>query len=263
MKPYYHSLMNEMKVRVREMRQGHFRTGIIPLLLLLVLIPLSCTTSKQETQRESMKAAAIEEVKDTVVLDVDGGTYIPDLTHHYELNWESGMRVSDVLKASGVIKLSEDQKSIASVSDASLDPNMAWGVTLNDKELLIPQQLNKQVYAKDRLVVYVKKLEVKTSSAAASDITITLQEAQNHAKVHTSTFVIPWETSSKLTDILNQFGPVELSPDHTAIQSIEDDPITEASDVRVSLNGERVDVSKLDAIRIEPASHLTIEWNSK
>lgn len=252
-----------MKVSVRDMRNGHFRTSLILILILLILIPLGCAASDQQMEYTSMKAASKSKdiaAEDVVHLIVDGGSYVSSLNHDYQISWHSGMTVADALKTSGVVKLHENQDAVVSVSDVSLDPSMGFSIKLNNKELEIPQQLNKTIYANDKLVIFVEKVKVESSKESKSEITISLKGNKENAN-KMLTFVIPWPQTAKISVLLDQFGPVKLSTDGSKIISIWDEKISDPSDVRITNNGKVVSTEQLKDTDIAPNSKLTIEWN--
>lgn len=135
-----------------------FAIWIVVCLLAACFTPLS----KQDSKATEPSYSASK-----VIIKIEGGSYIPNLSIHTAIDWKSEMTVTDSLKQSGIIKISEEDGSILSVSDVALDTKRAWGILVNGKELEQPQVMEKTVSAGDMIVLFVKQLGEKVKSPPA------------------------------------------------------------------------------------------------
>ncbi|MEN1987449.1 MULTISPECIES: hypothetical protein [Paenibacillus] len=72
----------------------------------------------------------------TTLLKVSGGNILPSLNRQYAGVYVPECTVRDVLKSSGVVRLSENNKYVLSVENVSPRMNQRWVIMVNDKELM-------------------------------------------------------------------------------------------------------------------------------
>ncbi|WP_249899787.1 hypothetical protein [Paenibacillus sp. PK3_47] len=71
-----------------------------------------------------------------VILKVSGGSGQPELTHAYVYSFADELTVRSLLKSSGIVGLSENNKRILTVNDYSPLTSEEWKLKVNDKGLL-------------------------------------------------------------------------------------------------------------------------------
>ncbi|MBW4081862.1 hypothetical protein [Paenibacillus sp. S150] len=71
-----------------------------------------------------------------VIFTVNGGSEQPEKTHSYVLPYTEDLSVRGMLKSSGMVLLSEDNKSVTSVMDYKPLSNEEWKLRVNGKQLL-------------------------------------------------------------------------------------------------------------------------------
>ncbi|OKP84155.1 hypothetical protein A3842_07935 [Paenibacillus sp. P3E] len=84
---------------------------------------------------EAVPAASGAELQ-PVIFTVNGGSEQPQMTHSYVLPYTEDLSVRGVLKTSGMVQLSEDNKTIISIMDYKPLSNEAWMLKVNGKQLL-------------------------------------------------------------------------------------------------------------------------------
>jgi hypothetical protein len=72
----------------------------------------------------------------TTLLKVSGGSVEPNLNRQYAGIYVQECTVRDVLKSSGVVRLSENNKFVVSVENVMPRMNQRWVIKVNDKELM-------------------------------------------------------------------------------------------------------------------------------
>ncbi|QOS80035.1 hypothetical protein JNUCC31_03545 [Paenibacillus sp. JNUCC31] len=75
-------------------------------------------------------------VYQTTLLKVSGGNIMPNLNRQYAGVYVQECTVRDVLKSSGIVRMSENNKFVVSVENVSPRMNQRWMIMVNDKELM-------------------------------------------------------------------------------------------------------------------------------
>ena len=72
----------------------------------------------------------------TTLLKISGGNIMPDLNRQYAGVYIQECTVRDVLKSSGIVRMSENNKYVVSVENVVPRMNQRWVIMVNDKELM-------------------------------------------------------------------------------------------------------------------------------
>ncbi|OMF11138.1 hypothetical protein BK131_22145 [Paenibacillus amylolyticus] len=72
----------------------------------------------------------------TTLLKVSGGNIMPTLNRQYAGVYVQECTVRDVLKSSGIVRMSENNKFVVSVENVTPRMNQRWVIMVNDKELM-------------------------------------------------------------------------------------------------------------------------------
>ncbi|MGP3784650.1 hypothetical protein [Paenibacillus sp. 1A_MP2] len=72
----------------------------------------------------------------TTLLKVSGGNIMPNLNRQYAGVYVQECTVRDVLKSSGIVRMSENNKFVVSVENVIPRMNQRWMIMVNDKELM-------------------------------------------------------------------------------------------------------------------------------
>lgn len=128
--------------------------ALVALILMMGLIVACSEISEQKRQGEGPSKSTSK-----VAIHIEGGSYIPNLSENITIDWKSGMTVTDALKQTGIVKISEEDTTILSVGDIALDSKMGWGILVNKKELKLSSAIEKVVGPDDTVVVFVKRLD--------------------------------------------------------------------------------------------------------
>lgn len=226
------------------------------LIILGVILLTGCAQSSKPhplvMQNTEMKTLAPE-----VSVFVDGGSYIPNISERLSIEWKSGMTVSQVLAHTGSLKLNNDATGIASVSDISLDPKMTWGLLLNDQEIRTKEQMNMLVNEHDRLTVFVKELDVDTSSVVISNVTLSIDGGSVLPSI-TSTYAVPLEEEVSLVEVLEGFGNIVLSTDHRKVIEIDQFKLEPNYSVRLFVNHVQVSGDHMTRTKVKADDEIEI-----
>ncbi|WP_379161811.1 hypothetical protein [Paenibacillus sp. sgz5001063] len=84
---------------------------------------------------EAIPAASGAELQ-PVIFTVNGGSEQPQMTHSYVLPYSRELSVRGVLQTSGMVQLSEDNKTIISIMEYKPLSKEAWTLKVNGKQLL-------------------------------------------------------------------------------------------------------------------------------
>lgn len=234
------------------------RLGLLCIVSMLLLS--GCSSATQSEPLTPLSAATITEPEITVV--IDGGGFVPSLSEVITVEWKQGMTISQALANTGTVKLKNDASSIATVGDIALDPKMTWGLILNDNEIRNKQKLNDPINLHDQLTVYVKELDVESSSIVIPNITLTIDGGTSLPDI-TSTYALPLEQQVKLVDVLNEFGNITLSKDHEEIVEINHIDLKNDYVVEIDINGSIVLMSKLSNTVVDEEDHIKITIRNK
>ncbi|WP_339319658.1 hypothetical protein [Paenibacillus sp. FSL R10-2734] len=77
-----------------------------------------------------------QEPLQTVMLTLNGGSVEVDLHHSYIMLYKEDFSVSDLLKSSSAVQLSENNREVLSVDDYTPLSNEEWKLKVNGKQLL-------------------------------------------------------------------------------------------------------------------------------
>lgn len=94
----------------------------------------------------------------TTLLKVSGGNIMPNLNRQYAGVYIQECTVRDVLKSSGVVRMSENNKYVVAVENVIPRMNQRWVIKVNDKELM-DNGLDMKLSPRDAI-----KLELTTTS---------------------------------------------------------------------------------------------------
>lgn len=72
----------------------------------------------------------------TTLLKISGGNIMPNLNRQYAGVYIQECTVRDVLKSSGIVRMSENNKYVVSVENVVPRMNQRWVIMVNDKELM-------------------------------------------------------------------------------------------------------------------------------
>ncbi|MDK8179292.1 hypothetical protein [Paenibacillus sp. UMB4589-SE434] len=243
--------MNNQRLRIG-------RSGILLVIALLLIAGCASVQKEQPLMRQSAPA-----VSDTAVsVKIEGGTYVPNLSERLQIEWHNGLQVSEALKATGTIKLKEDGSGVASVGDASLDTNMSWGIYLNETELRTTADLSAELNNDDKILIFVKELDVDTSSVPMPSIDLSI-DGGKLAPHLTNTYAIPWQENCTLADIFEQFGHIRMAENGTEIKQIGDKPLPKDTVARVKVNNKVIPSDQMLTFLIQSDDHIEIDIDNK
>ncbi|MGZ9586115.1 hypothetical protein [Paenibacillus marinisediminis] len=225
--------------------------------LIGVILLTGCSQASESQPLTSLTAADTKTLPEVTVV-IDGGSYVPNITERITIEWKQGMTVSQALAHTGIVKLKNDSSGIASVGDISLDPKMTWGLMLNDYNIRQKEKLAQPIKENDQLTVYVKELEVDTSSAIIPSVTLTIDGGTALPDI-TSTYAMPLEQEVKLVDVLKEFGNITLSEDSKDIIKINGFSLKDNYAVELMMNDQPFQITEMSAIRVEPDDNITIK----
>lgn len=127
------------------------------LLIFTFIIGCSHVSNNKESSSIDKKITQIPHI----IIQINGDDYVPNLSKRITVDWKKNMTVTDALKQSGIMKLSDEDGTILAVSDVSLDDKMIWGIMINNREFQQLQALEKTLQVKDQITVFVKKIDKK------------------------------------------------------------------------------------------------------
>ncbi|WP_251576449.1 hypothetical protein [Paenibacillus sp. MER TA 81-3] len=204
--------------------------------LLLLLFTAACSKAPDQNDMISEENPV---PTPKIAIKIDGGSYIPNLSEHISLEWKSGMTVSEALKQSGSVKLAEDNITIASVGDVSLDSKMGWGILLNDEELRKPESMESHVQPSDSIVVFVKRHDVKTNAVPSPGFTLRIEGGKTVPEI-TNSYVVSWQEQMKVSDLVGEFAQIQLSSDGAEVTSIGKKKLDSSVTVNIKVNDKQL-----------------------
>lgn len=226
-------------------------------LTIVSAVLLSGCAQASKPQPLAQQSIDMKTLAPEVSVYVDGGSYVPNISERITIEWKSGMTVSQALAHTGTLKLNNDETGIASVGDISLDPKMTWGVLLNDQEIRTKEQMTMPLSAHDQLTVYVKELDVDTSSVVISNVTLSIDGGAVLPSV-TSTYAVPLEHEVPLIDVLKGFGNIELSKDEREVVEIDQITLEPAYAAQLSVNNVKVSASNMGTTKVNADDEIII-----
>ena len=226
------------------------------LTILGVILFTGCTQASKP-QPLAMQSIEMKTLAPEVSVFIDGGSYVPNISERIAIEWKSGMTVSQALAHTGTLTLNSDATSIVSVSDISLDPKMTWGVLLNDQEIRTKEQMTMPISEQDQLTVYVKELDVDTSSVVISNVTLSIDGGTVLPSI-TSTYAVPLEEEVPLVEVLKGFGNISLSDDDRQVVEIDQVKLESNYAVQLSVNNVQVKGSDMSSTMVDADDQIKI-----
>lgn len=240
-----------MKSRWIHIRKYAEHSKVLVVLMLLICVITACSkTSEQEQRAEEQSSPASK-----VTVAIEGGSYIPNLSEHIGIDWNSGMTVTDSLKQTGIVKISEEDGTIQSVGEVALDAKMGWGILVNDDELRQPKAMNKIVGPGDTIVVYVKRLDVKTNSLPIAGLTLSIDGGTTIPEM-TNTYVVSWKENMNVNDLIDEFAQISLSDDGEQVLHIGQRKMENTIEFTLKVNGKKMAVSEGRKIALKPDDRI-------
>ncbi|MCM3289613.1 hypothetical protein M3661_05665 [Paenibacillus sp. MER 180] len=240
-----------MKRRWLRIRNYAEHSKVLVVLMLLICIITACSkTTEQEQQAEEQSSPASK-----VTVTIEGGSYIPNLSERIEIDWKSGMTVTDSLKQTGIVKISEEDGAIMSVGDVALDTKMGWGIVVNDEELRQPTAMEKIVGPGDTVVVFVKRMDVKTNSLPTAGLTLSIDGGTTIPEM-TNTYVVSWKKNMNVNDLIDEFAQISLSDDGKQVLHIGQRKMEKTIDFTLKVNGKKMTVAEGRKLVLQPDDQI-------
>lgn len=191
---------------------------IICLAALLALIVAACAPDRTIEKPVHPETVKIEKQPSTITLNIDGSTYIPDVTRSLHFDYMKGIILRQALESSGIVQFSEDRKSILSVGDVSLDSTLEWGVRLNDKDLP-PSAWDNPLQAGDVIFVYVKTVGSYAAIPKQASLLLRINGGSSKPGLRRY-YVNKYEDNTTVRDLLKRSGIVKFNVNNTLIVSV-------------------------------------------
>ncbi|WP_042228945.1 hypothetical protein [Paenibacillus popilliae] len=226
------------------------------LLLLGVLFLVSSACASTVSHRGEQEDT--EPPGKKVIVSIDGGTFVPTLSERIVVSYQSPMKLVDVLKQSGTVKVSEDKSTIVSVGDVALDPKMEWGLLLNGKEYVLPFAMDKKLNPDDVVGVFIKKLDVRTNHVAAPGVTLRIDGGTVAPNI-TNSYLVRWTEELTLKELVRNFAQFSLDEDQKHVLRIGEKEPEATAVLTLKLNDKKLDYSQNAERKLKPDDEIEIK----
>ncbi|MGG6309757.1 DUF4430 domain-containing protein [Paenibacillus macerans] len=225
---------------------------LIGLMAGLAFIAAACAdgrTIEKPAPPETMKAE--KEQPHDITLNIDGSTFIPDVTRSLHFDYMEGLTVRHALESSGIVRFTEDQSVIQSVGEVSLDSTLEWGVQLNEKEL--PSTgWDIELQIGDRILVYVKTVGSYSTIPEQASLLLTVDGGSQKKY-----FVNKYDENTTVRDLLKRSGIVQFNANNKYVVSVGGYTPQENELWVLKVNGKRLLDTGLD-MRLKPQDSVEI-----
>ncbi|UHA72836.1 hypothetical protein [Paenibacillus sp. 481] len=230
------------------------RQALLGWMILILFFLVGCSSDSKQATSEPLPAAAVLK-GDEVMIHIDGGTIIPNLSEQLKVPWKQGMTVANTLVYSGRVKLSEDKKEIVSVGDVSLDNKMGWGILINDEQILSTQALSKNVQPSDTIFIFVTEDDVVTNAAPIPGINLSIDGGTTAPDI-TNTYLVRWEEGLNIDDLLSEFAQIQLSKDGNSVDKIGEIKLASSVQFHIHINKKSVKLKDRASIDLKQDDHV-------
>ncbi|MDQ0196112.1 hypothetical protein [Paenibacillus wynnii] len=169
--------------------------------------------------------------------------------------YKKGITLRELLRNSGIVVFAEDGKSILSVSDVSLDPQLKWELKVGDE----PLGYEDWDHAVDR-TDHIKLIAMpKGNMESVESVILFLNGASDHPEM-TQSYVLRFIADSSVRSLLKNSGLVQLSENNKNILMVNEYSPLSDEVWRVKVNGKLLMENGLD-MKLRPQDEVEIVLN--
>lgn len=183
--------------------------------LIIILIISGCSSvidSKNEGNRSSSSSEG-----PTITIIASGRELVKNSDRLLSESYRKGMTIRDLLKTSGIVRLTEEGTGILSISGISLGPDMEWELQLDGnsiKDLSVDTSVNHD----SKIVITAKSTD---GEEALQSVILTVNGGNRQVEL-THSYVILFTEDLTVRSLLKSFDKVQLSEDNKNIVSVND-----------------------------------------
>ncbi len=183
--------------------------------LIIILIISGCSSvidSKNEGNRSSSSSEG-----PTITIIASGRELVKNSDRLLSESYRKGMTIRDLLKTSGIVRLTEEGTGILSISGISLGPDMEWELQLDGnsiKDLSVDTSVNHD----SKIVITAKSTD---GEEALQSVILTVNGGNRQVEL-THSYVILFTEDLTVRSLLRSFDKVQLSEDNKNIVSVND-----------------------------------------
>ncbi|KGE18023.1 hypothetical protein [Paenibacillus wynnii] len=169
--------------------------------------------------------------------------------------YKKGITLRELLRNSGIVVFAEDGKSIISVTDVSLDPELKWELQVGEE----PLDYEDWDHAVDR-TDHIKLIAVpKGNIDSVESVVLFLNGASDHPEM-THSYVLPFIADSSVRSLLKNSELVQLSENNKSILTVNEyTPLTDEV-WKVKVNGKLLMENGMD-MKLRPQDEVEIVLN--
>lgn len=218
--------------------------------LIIILIINGCSSvidSKNEGNHSSSSSEG-----PTIAIIASGRELVKNSDRLLSESYRKGMTIRDLLKTSGIVRLTEEGTGILSISGNSLGPDMEWELQLDGntiKDLSVDASVNHD----SKIVITAKSTD---GEEALQSVILTVNGGNRQVEL-THSYVILFTEDLTVRSLLKSFDKVQLSEDNKNIVSVNDYKPFSNEVWKLKVNGKQLLENGMD-MKLRPQDEVEI-----
>lgn len=218
--------------------------------LIIIMIVSGCS-SALDSKNEGNQSSSISE-EPTISIIASGRELVPKSDRLLNDSYRKGMTISDLLKASGIVRLTEEGTAIHSIKGITLGPDMKWELQLNGNTI---KELSSNTPVNQDLKIVITAKSTATEEPLQSVI-LTVNGGNRQVEL-THSYVMLFTEDLTVRSLLKSFDKVQLSEDFKNVVSVNDYKPFSNEVWKLKVNGKNLLENGMD-MKLRPQDELEI-----
>lgn len=218
--------------------------------LIIILIVSGCSSVLDSKNEGSTSSSSSE--GPTISIIASGKEFIKDSDTLLIESYRKGMTIRDLLKASGVVRLTEEGTDIHSISGISLGPDMEWELQL-DGNTIKDLSVDTSVKPDSKIVITAKSTD---SEEELQTVILTVNGGNRQVEL-THAYVMMFTEDLTVRSLLKSFDKAQLSEDYKTVISVNEYKPFNNEVWKLKVNGKQLLENGMD-MKLRPQDELEI-----